>query len=380
MLHKADYVEDGIPLVNPMNIIGAEIVPSTKMMVSEATKRRLENYVLRKGDVVIARRGELGRCAVVTDAEDGWLCGTGSFFVRLPDTIDAHYFTTFFRSNAVKTILDQNSIGTTMSNLNHAILNDLEIPIPPLKEQRRIMNALDEAFDAIDLAKSNANKTLSRTRALFTKFLDLAFVKLAGKSSSFSVAAIADIKGGKRTPNGYKLEFEPTPYPYLRVTDFSDDGSIDQSDLRYVSEAVHAGIKRYVISSRDLYISIAGTIGKTGIIPPELEGANLTENACRLIFKEGMLNTYFYLFTRTSWFAEQMGLNTRTTAQPKLALSRLATIMVPKPSLEEQRNLVAESELVSLETARLSSIYGRKLNALEDLRHSLVQRAFSGNL
>ncbi len=58
MLHKADYVEDGIPLVNPMNIVGGEIVPSARMMVSEATKVRLQNYVLREGDVVVARRGD----------------------------------------------------------------------------------------------------------------------------------------------------------------------------------------------------------------------------------------------------------------------------------------------------------------------------------
>ena len=96
MLHKADYVEDGIPLVNPMNIIGAEIVPSTKMMVSRATKQRLENYVLRKGDVVIARRGELGRCAVVTEAEDGWICGTGSFFLRLPVVLMLSISSLFF--------------------------------------------------------------------------------------------------------------------------------------------------------------------------------------------------------------------------------------------------------------------------------------------
>jgi type I restriction enzyme S subunit len=88
MLHKSDYVPDGIPLVNPMNIVDSLIVPSSKMMVNEETRKRLRSYVLKAGDVVIGRRGELGRCALVTEREEGWLCGTGSFFVRLSDCMD----------------------------------------------------------------------------------------------------------------------------------------------------------------------------------------------------------------------------------------------------------------------------------------------------
>ena len=79
MLHKSDYVSDGIPLVNPMNIVDSRIVPSKKMMVNDETRERLRTYALKVGDVVIGRRGELGRCALVTEREEGWLCGTGSF-------------------------------------------------------------------------------------------------------------------------------------------------------------------------------------------------------------------------------------------------------------------------------------------------------------
>ena len=130
MLHKSDYVPDGIPLVNPMNIVDSSIVPSRKMMVSERTRERLRSYVLKAGDVVIGRRGELGRCALVTDREDGWLCGTGSFFVRLSQQ---------FRSR-----LEGSAVGTTMSSLNHGILNELRIPVPPIAVQRKEMARADQ--------------------------------------------------------------------------------------------------------------------------------------------------------------------------------------------------------------------------------------------
>ena len=80
---------------------------------------------------------------------------------------------------------------------------------------------------------------------------------------------IASVKGGKRVPKGYKLQSEKTKFPYITVSDFNDNGSIDLKDIRYISEEVFEQIKNYTISTNDLYISIAGTIGKTGIIPAE---------------------------------------------------------------------------------------------------------------
>jgi type I restriction enzyme S subunit len=140
MLHKSDYVPDGIPLVNPMNIVDSRIVPSNKMMVNEETRDRLSSYMLKAGDVVIGRRGELGRCALVTEREAGWLCGTGSFFVRLSDAMDGKFFVALFGSDQFKAQLEASAVGTTMSNLNHGILNDLVLPVPPIAIQRKIMN------------------------------------------------------------------------------------------------------------------------------------------------------------------------------------------------------------------------------------------------
>lgn len=171
------------------------------------------------------------------------------------------------------------------------------------------------------------------------------------------VGDIAKVKGGKRVPKGCKLLSERTEFPYLRVTDFNDSGSIDMSDLRYVSADVRRQINNYVIYSKDLYISIAGTIGKTGIIPEELDGANLTENACRLVFQPGISNRFIYYFTASSTFIEQAGINTRTTAQPKLALERLKTISLPIPSLPEQLRIVGilDEAFDSISTAKANA-------------------------
>lgn len=102
------------------------------------------------------------------------------------------------------------------------------------------------------------------------------------------------IKGGKRIPKRKKLLETKTNYPYIRVTDFNDFGSIDLNNIQYITEDIYNEIKNYIISKDDIYISIAGTIGKTGIIPNELDGANLTENAAKFVFDNSKYDKFFY--------------------------------------------------------------------------------------
>lgn len=144
MLHKSDYISNGIPLVNPANIINGSIVPSDKMMVSQETRKRLSAYVLHEGMIVLGRRGEMGRSAIISENEDGWLCGTGSFFILPSKEVFTRYVDLLFRTPYVRTCLIGESIGTTMNNLNHTILKKMPIPLPPLAEQKRIVAKLDE--------------------------------------------------------------------------------------------------------------------------------------------------------------------------------------------------------------------------------------------
>ena len=89
------------------------------------------------------------------------------------------------------------------------------------------------------------------------------------------------------------------------VIDFDDNGSIKIGSLKYLSEEIHRQIKNYTISTNNVYISIAGTIGKTGVVPRELNGANLTENAAKIVISDKCLRDYLYFFTTTSLFKKQ---------------------------------------------------------------------------
>lgn len=153
-LHQSDYIENGIPIVNPKNIVDGVVVADPTKTISVETRERLKEFELRAGDVVIARRGEMGRCAVVTNQMDRWLCGTGCFVLRLKATCDNRFVSVSLGSPEVKAHLEQMAIGVTLKNLNQEILSKVEIPLPPLEEQRRIVAELDAETVQMETVRS----------------------------------------------------------------------------------------------------------------------------------------------------------------------------------------------------------------------------------
>ncbi|MGV8843926.1 MAG: restriction endonuclease subunit S [Pseudomonas sp.] len=138
-LHSEDYVDNGIPLVNPAHMSAGKIVPDSKVSVDQATWSRLSRHQLFEGDLIFARRGELGRCAVVTKIEEGWLCGTGSLKAKLNERLIPEYSYLLITSEGVVSELSLESKGSTMDNLNTETLGRVRLPVPPVDEQKEIL-------------------------------------------------------------------------------------------------------------------------------------------------------------------------------------------------------------------------------------------------
>ncbi len=137
LLHVEDYIEGGIPLVNPSHIVDGEIVPDPKLSLTDDKFEELSTYALAEGDVVIGRRGEIGRCAVVKKKR--LFCGTGSMFIRIKNSFIPDILQRVISSDQVKQLLLNQSVGVTMKNLNAGIIKDLQVPLFPLSLQRRFL-------------------------------------------------------------------------------------------------------------------------------------------------------------------------------------------------------------------------------------------------
>ena len=193
---------------------------------------------------------------------------------------------------------------------------------------------------------------------------------------------VVTVRGGKRVPNGYKLLETPTSHIYIRVTDMKA-GTLCDKDLRYIDDYVYEGIKSYTISSEDLYLTIAGTIGKVGVVPALFDGMNLTENAVKLadIRIDKML---LYSWICSDLIQSQFHQRTNQVAQPKLAIVRIESTLFPLPPLAEQERIVAKIE----ELMPWVEQYGKaqsELDQLNDsiqgqLKKSILQYAIEGKL
>lgn len=141
LLHREDYCAGGIPLINPMHIDGGSLKPSAEFAVSLEKFRELKAYHLSRGDVVMGRRGEMGRCAEVVSSEK-LLCGTGSLFIR-PDQekILPTFLQALLSSGPAVAYLERSAAGVTMANLNKGVVDNLTFTLPSLASQAQFAAA-----------------------------------------------------------------------------------------------------------------------------------------------------------------------------------------------------------------------------------------------
>ena len=135
LLHKEDYIDGGHPLLNPSHIVDGKVSPDDKLTISDEKYEELSAYQLKAGDVVMGRRGEMGRCAVVP--EDGFLCGTGSMLIRTKGEVTADYIQKIISFPSFKKTIEDMAVGQTMPNLNVPIVSGFQIIKPPMEVQDR---------------------------------------------------------------------------------------------------------------------------------------------------------------------------------------------------------------------------------------------------
>lgn len=164
-LHAEDYVSEGYPLVNPSHIIEEKIVPDVALTLSEKKYRELSAYHLEPGDIVLGRRGEIGRCALVTQA--GLFCGTGSMFVRIMKDCRPDFLQRVISHPTYKAVLEDKAVGVTMKNLNAGMIENSLVALPPISLQNEFASFIEE----LDKSKFTIRKSLEELETLYRALL-----------------------------------------------------------------------------------------------------------------------------------------------------------------------------------------------------------------
>ncbi len=191
-LHSSDYTEDGVPVINPMHIINGNIEPTRTMTITEKAAKNLSDFRFKAGEIIIGRRGDMGRCSVIKTYQTGWLCGTGSMIIRCEKSADARFLQRLLSCPRAIAAIEGTSVGTTMINLNQGTLAGLRIQLPLLPEQRAIAKALsdvDALLGALDrlIAKKRDLKQAAMQQLLTGQ------TRLPGFHGEWQVKAIHEI-------------------------------------------------------------------------------------------------------------------------------------------------------------------------------------------
>ena len=345
------------------------------------------SQLVPKGNVLVGTRVGVGKVAI--NAIDTAISQDLTAIIVDSEQTCSEFLAYSIKSDAIQEEILSASRGTTIKGIPRADLIRIPIPLPPLPEQRRIATVLSAIQEAIaaqeDVIAAARHFKRSLMQRLFTygpgrepaetKETEIGEIPVHWEVES--VGKLADIRGGKRLPQGAIYADVVTEHPYIRVTDFIDNG-VARTGLKYLTDETFQEIKRFIITSDDVYISIAGTTGLVGVIPTELSGANLTENAARFVIrdKDRILNRFL-----AQWLSHDAGQNqiqTRTTktSQPKLALMRIQEIPVAVPPKTEQSAIV---ESIEAADAKIAAEEDRK-TALEALFKSMLHQLMTGQI
>ena len=319
-------------------------------------------------------KSHLGKVAFIDDDYD-YAFGGFMGMITPSDVLIPRYLFHLMTSGRYKDFIGELADGANINNLRFDDLSRFPVPYPDRSEQRRIVGILDEAFEGIATAKANAEKNLQNARALFESHLQSVFSRRGEGWVEKRLDQIGITQTGS-TPKTSDSANYGDFIPFVKPADFKIDGTIDYSNdglsRKGASEA------RKVTAGSVLMVCIGATIGKCGYCTRDV---TTNQQINTLTSLHGASPKFVYYQMLTEDFQRSVLASSAQATLPIINKSKWSalTLKLP-PSLDEQKRIEAKLESLRAETQRLESIYERKLAALEALKKSLLDQAFTGRL
>ncbi|WP_323889625.1 restriction endonuclease subunit S [Aeromonas allosaccharophila] len=377
---KSAQTTSGIPFINAGHLTDDGIDFSSMNYISKERFNLLGNGKIQPNDFLFCLRGSLGKFACVDNLTEGAIASS-LVIVRPTEQVLRGFLSAYFQSDICVNMIEKYKNGAAQPNLSAGNLKKFLIPLPPLPEQQRIVAILDEAFETIAAARANAEQNRQNARALFESYLQSVFSQRGDGWTEKPLGEMATFRNGVNFTKSSQGE----PIKILGVKDFQDyywaplnsldsiipDGTLPDTDTLQQNDIV------FVRSNGNP--ELIGRCLLIGEVQERTTFSGFTIRARR--FTEEVLPQYLCHFLKSSHIRRELvdggnGANIRSLNQG--ALSKLR-INFPV-ALSEQERIVEQLETMQSETQHLESLYQRKMAALDELKQSLLQQAFSGQL
>jgi len=361
--------EEGMPLIRIRDISNG-----LKTVTNYAGEYK-SIYVVRKGDFLIGMDGEF-RC-YEWKGEDALLNQRVCRLQNFSDELSAKFLS--YGINKYLQDIEDVTGFTTVKHISASQIKNIEFPIPPIPEQQRIVSILDQAFADIEKARANTEKNLKNVRELFDSYLNQVFSGLSLGSSwpSVRLKSIVD-----RLTNGFvgptRDIYKDSGVPYLLARQVKNN--VLKFDGRtYVSDEFNIKNKKSLLKKGDVLLVQSGHIGHSAVVPAEHEGHNC--HAMIVITpKDELTGDFLSFYFSFLLFTGRISDIRSGSTVPHLTCKLVKELLIPLPPVSEQNSIVENIRTLSEQTKQLEATCENKLKSLDELKKTLLQKAFSGEL
>ncbi len=361
-VHEADWKSTGIPFYRAREVVklAKEGYVDNELFISAELYHEFikDKGAPKQGDIIISAVGTLGQCYIVKDTDKFYFKDASVLWLEKITNIDSKFIEYLFKSDSMISQIHEGSIGATVGTLTINRAKEIQIPVPTVPEQKRIVAILDQAFAAIDKARANAEQNLKNAKELFESYLNEVFENRLWERRTLN--QISENLDSKRVPIT-KSKRKNGKIPY-----YGASGIVD-----YVSD--------FIFNEDLLCISEDGAnlLARTYPIAFSISGKTWVNNHAHVLKFENAVTQKFIEFYINSIRIDDY---VSGMAQPKLNQAMLNKISVPYPTIDEQESLVIQIESLQNKKQKIEAIYQKKIDDLDELKKSILQKAFSGEL
>ena len=349
----------------------SDVITQTEFKITKAAVASSATNVISCGNVVIATRVGLGKVCLL---EQDTAINQDLRGIIPKDCNILHVRYLFWWLKSISDLIIAEGTGATVQGVKLPFIKSLKISLPPLPEQQRIVAILDEAFSSIATARANTERNLQNARALFESYLHEVFSKRGEGWELCKMGDVYDVRDGTHD----SPKFYDAGYPLVTSKNLKRYG-LDLEAVKFISEEDYNKInQRSAVNVGDILFAMIGTIGNPVLVKSEPNYA--IKNMALFKVPSNQSSEFLRYFLAAEITLSRMKSEANGTTQKFVGLGYLRKFEIALPNISTQRRTVEALNAISFETQRLESIYQRKLNALDELKQSLLHQAFSGRL
>ncbi|MEY3881288.1 MAG: type restriction enzyme subunit [Pseudomonadota bacterium] len=374
-LKKNIFKEDGYAVYEQQHAIYDQF-DKIRYFIDENKFNEMKRFELNAGNLIMSCSGTMGKIAIVPNDIKQGIINQALLILNPSPKISNIFLKLWMESKDFQDSLKKYSQGAAIQNVASVkILKEIEISLPPLPEQQRIVAILGEAFAAIAQAKANAEQNLKNAKELFESYLQSVFENKGEDWEEKLLSEICEVKDGTHDSPKYIAE----GIPFVTQKNIRNDG-LCFANTKFITDIDHNKFyKRSNVTFGDILISMIGANRGMACIVDDKRVFSIKNVG--LIKENERVNKYFLLhYLKSSLAMNYVLYMSNGGAQEFIGLTALRSFPIPYPPLKEQQAIVKKLDALSTETKQLEVIYQQKINDLDELKKSILQKAFVGEL